>query len=58
MNKKPRFANLRHLKTGHPSKKTITVVRGVQYKNTDYIVWEVQTANGWITDGRLTLLSA
>ena len=58
MNKKPRFAKLRHLKTGHPGKKRITAVRGVQFMDSKYIVWERKIDGQWVTDGRLTLLHA
>ena len=58
MNKKARFANLRKLKTGHPNKNAIIAVRGTQFMDSKYIVWERKTTTGWVTDGRLTLLSA
>ena len=58
MNKKLRFIPLRQLKTGHPNKKRITAVRGVQFKDSKYIVWEYKTTSGWVTHGLLTLSRA
>ena len=55
MNKKPRFKSLRQLKTGHPGKKRTTAVRGTQFRDSKYIVWERKINGQWVTDGRLTL---
>ena len=55
MNKKPRFLPLRQLKAGHPNKKKITAIRGVQFKDSPYIVWEYKTTTSWVTHGLLTL---
>ena len=55
MNKKLRFLPLRQLKTGHPRKKNITTVRGVQFKDSKYIVWETKINGQWVTHGYLTL---
>ena len=58
MNKKPRFLNLRLERAGHPNKKAIVAVRGTQFMDSKYIVWERKTTTGWVTDGLLTLIRA